>query len=197
MIYLDDSTVKVSGVVLPGLFKSMEIKSDAQIDEQTVEGQTAKPKQATGYEDAKITLELLLDDSAEESKQDKLSAIQQLFRTSGQSKPTVHTIVSDHTATRGISRVIFKSLSSREQNSSSLLIVTLEFWEYVPITITASKSVSGSSSGSSSNLHADYQEYLSSDRGEAPKQSDKASSTVAQDDRSPAYWRDKMKQLEM
>ena len=35
----------------------------AEVEEQEVEGSTAKPKQATGYEDGKITLELILEDS--------------------------------------------------------------------------------------------------------------------------------------
>ena len=56
MIYLDESTIKIGGVILPGLFKSIEIKSDALIEEQTVEGRTEKPKQATGYDDAKINV---------------------------------------------------------------------------------------------------------------------------------------------
>lgn len=54
MIYTEDQIVKVNGVVLPGLVKSIEVKESAQIDEQEVEGSATKPKQATGYEDAKV-----------------------------------------------------------------------------------------------------------------------------------------------
>ena len=39
MVYQDDQTVKIDDVILPGLVKSMEIKNDAQVDEQEVEGQ--------------------------------------------------------------------------------------------------------------------------------------------------------------
>ena len=63
MVYQDDQTVKIDDVILPGLVKSMEIKNDAQVDEQEVEGQSKKPKQATGYEDAKINIELILEDT--------------------------------------------------------------------------------------------------------------------------------------
>lgn len=49
MIYTEDQIVKVNGVVLPGLVKSIEVKESAQIDEQEVEGSATKPKQATGY----------------------------------------------------------------------------------------------------------------------------------------------------
>ena len=54
MIYVEDQTIKLNGVVLPGLVKSIEVKESAQIDEQEVEGSATKPKQATGYEDAKV-----------------------------------------------------------------------------------------------------------------------------------------------
>ena len=48
MIFVEDNTIKLNGVVLPGLVKSIEVKESAQIDEQEVEGCSAKPKQATG-----------------------------------------------------------------------------------------------------------------------------------------------------
>lgn len=38
MIYVEDQLVKVNGVVLPGLVKSIEVKESAKIDEQEVEG---------------------------------------------------------------------------------------------------------------------------------------------------------------
>ena len=52
MIYTEDQIVKVNGVVLPGLVKSIEVKESAQIDEQEVEGIASKPNQATGAADA-------------------------------------------------------------------------------------------------------------------------------------------------
>ena len=61
MIFVEDNTIKLNGVVLPGLVKSIEVKESAQIDEQEVEGSSTKPKQATGYEDAKINIELVVD----------------------------------------------------------------------------------------------------------------------------------------
>jgi hypothetical protein len=189
LIYVDDSTVKVGGVILPGLFKSIEIKSDAQIDEQTVEGSTAKPKQATGYEDAKITVELVLEDSPKETKEQKLTKIQNLFRASGQAKPIVHDIVNTHTAIRGIKKVLFKSLSTKEQNTkTSEITASMEFWEYVPTTITATKASSSSkkkssskSSSATSGLSASYQSYLKNDRGKAPKAASKTASSPAKD----------------
>lgn len=84
MIYTDESTVKIDTIILPGLFKSIEIKGDAIVDEQDVEGQSKKPKQATGYEDAKVNIELILEDGPLLTKIQKIEQIQQIFRLPGQ-----------------------------------------------------------------------------------------------------------------
>ncbi|EES73443.1 hypothetical protein POTG_01738 [Paenibacillus sp. oral taxon 786 str. D14] len=197
MILVDESTVKVGGVVLPGLFKSIEVKADAQVEEQQVEGKTQKPKQAIGYEDAKITLELVLEDGPQQTKLEKLAVIQNLFKKPGQQKPVVHDFVHAHTAVRGISKVIFKNLTTKEQNKKSELAVTIEFWEYIPMKITATKSAAAGrkASGSDIKLNADYKQYLTS-RGAAPKMSDKTTATPARDDAKTAYYKAKMAQLE-
>lgn len=49
MIYVEDELIKLNGVVLPGLVKSIEVIETAKVDEQEVEGSATKPKQATGY----------------------------------------------------------------------------------------------------------------------------------------------------
>lgn len=214
MIYVDGSEVKVGGVVLPGLFKSLEVTNDAQIDEQTVEGSTSKPKQATGYEDAKVTIELVLDDSPKETKMQKLSRIQNLFRAPGQGKPTVHDIVNSHTAIRGITRVLFKSLGSKETNSSGQMTVSIEFWEYVPQKITATKTSSKSQSKSSKSsksskkkkstktsntaavgITSAYQSYLKHDRGKAPTATSKTTSSPARDTASTTVARNRLKSM--
>ena len=87
MIYTEDQIVKVNGVVLPGLVKSIEVKESAQIDEQEVEGSATKPKQATGYEDAKVNIELILDDTPTQTKYQRLETLRAIFRTPGQSVP--------------------------------------------------------------------------------------------------------------
>lgn len=203
MIYFDESTVKVGGVVLPGLFKSIEVKTATQMEEANMEGKSSKPKQATGYEDAKINLELSLEDSPEQTALEKLKVIQNLFRKPGQGKPTVYEIVSEHTAARGIRQVIFKDISTKEQNKKSEISVSIEFWEYIAITITASKTSgttssksnsSGSSSSSSASVGNDYKNYLP-DRGKAPNMKDKTSNTAASDTTSAFEQRKKLNSM--
>ena len=195
MIYVEDQVVKLNGVVLPGLVKSIEVKESAKIDEQEVEGSATKPKQAVGYEDAKINIELVLDDTPSQTKYQRLETLRAIFRKPGQSVPQPIPIVSEDTAKHGIDKVLFKGISHKSESKKEQLSVSLEFWEYIPQTIQTTKSSSssgssGSSSGSgssgsaaSSNLSESYQSYLSTGRGKSPAVDDasaaKALNTVA------------------
>lgn len=183
MIYFDDNHMKIGNVILPGLYKSIEITQEAQVDEQEVEGSSKKPKQATGYEDAKITIELVLDTSENQTINEKLQIIQNIFKRPEQLLPEVYPIVSEHTAIRGITQVIFKKLASKETNKKDEITVSLEFWEYVAMTIAASSSSSSSttnatSSSSGSTLTSKYKSYSTTARGTSPK----TNKSPAQDD---------------
>lgn len=177
MIYVEDQLVKVNGVVLPGLVKSIEVKESAKIDEQEVEGSATKPKQATGYEDAKVNIELIIDDTATQTKYQRLESVRAIFRKPGQTVPQPVPIVSEDTAKHGVDKVLFKGFSHKAEAKKGQIAVTLEFWEYIPQTITATKSGGGSSGGSGSgaaagNLSKDYQDYLSGSRGKSPAKDD-------------------------
>lgn len=184
MIYFDDDSIKIGGVILPGIYKSMEINHDAQVDEQEVEGSSKKPKQATGYDDAKITIEISLRDSETVTKEDKLLIIQNLFRTENQGVPQVHELVSTHSSIRGINKIIVKNMTSKETNRRNEIVVNLELMQYETMTIKASKGKkSGSSSSSGNNLSTDYKNYLQNNRGKAPKKSNKTSASPLAEDR--------------
>ena len=194
MIYVEDQTIKLNGVVLPGLVKSIEVTESAKVDEQEVEGSATKPKQATGYEDAKVNIELILDDTPTATKYQRLETVRALFRTPGQSVPQPIPIVSEDTAKHGIDKVLFKGITHKSEVKKDQLTVSLEFWEYVPQTIQTTSSSSGSSSGGSSGgktanqqttLSSDYQKYLQANRGKSP----------AVDDASAAEALDKVAQM--
>lgn len=200
MIYVEDQIVKLNGVVLPGLVKSIEVKESAQIDEQEVEGSATKPKQAVGYEDAKVNIELIVDDTPTQTKYQRLESVRALFRKPGQTVPQPIPIVSEDTAKHGIDKVLFKGISHKAEAKKEQLAVTLEFWEFVPQTIQASSSSynsssnnsysssSGNSSGGSSsgnaapsNLTPQYKDYLANKRRSSP----------ATDDANPAKYLDR------
>lgn len=173
MIYVEDQSIKVNGVVLPGLVKSIEVKESAKIDEQEVEGSATKPKQAVGYEDAKITIELILDDTPARTKYQALEIVRAIFRKPGQTVPQPIPIVSEDTAKHGVDRVLFKGFSHKTEAKKEQITVSLEFWEYIPQTIKATKAsgkaTSSSPSGTtSSGLSKEYKSYLVTDRGVSP-----------------------------
>lgn len=186
MIFYEDAMIKIGGVMLPGNTKSIEVKHDALIEEQEIEGSSKKSKQATGYEDAKITIELILIDGVSETKEQKLATIQSLFKKAGQEKPEALSIVSTLTAIRNVKKVLFKSLGTKEQNTKRELAVSIELWQYYPVTITAAKTSTSSSSttagSATGTMNADYSSYLSDSRGQAPKLKNKTAKTTALDD---------------
>ena len=178
----------------------MDIDGSAIVEELEVEGNGKKPKQATGFEDHTVTIEIvLMDDIKGKTKEEKLKVIQNIFRTKGQKVPKVYNIVNRHTAQRGINKVIFKKLTTKESNKNDQMTVSITCIEYEAITVTATSSKSGSSttangsaassatsgSASSSALSAGYQSYLSNNRGTAPKIGDKTSSSPANNISAP------------
>ncbi len=189
MVYQDDDTIMIGGVLLPGLYKKVEVTTAAKIDEQEVEGSSTKPKQATGYEDAQVSIELELHDSEAQTKEDKLAIVQNLFRLRGQELPEVFPIISTYTAIRNVDQVLIKSLNSQNSNKKDLITVTLELMEYVPQTIKAKKKGSSKSSsetnnktGATANLNQNYSSYLQKSRGSAPKKPNKTAPSPAVDD---------------
>lgn len=167
MIYIDDDSVKIGGILLPGIYKSIEVNHDAKIDEQDVEGSSVRPKQASGYDDAKITIEISLMDSESVTKEEKLQTIQNMFRGAGQEKPQPHEMVSTHSGIRGIKKVLIKNMTSKETNKKDEIVVNLELIQYETMSIRASggKGKAGSGGADASNLTDAYQGYLASGRG--------------------------------
>lgn len=139
MIFLDDKEIKLGSKVLPGLILSIEITGDAKIEEAKVEGTKKIPRQATGYEDYKVTVSLELGDSQEKTKEQKLSELENLFHPANKSKPIPYELINKHTQLRGIKKVIFKNLSSVSDSKNDSIIVNLEFVEYERIKISVKK----------------------------------------------------------
>lgn len=189
MIYVDDNSVMVGGWVLPGLLKNIEVEGEVLYEEIEVEGRTDKPKQVTGYADAKVFIDLELRGNTKEEILQKLNKIQRIFRKPDVKTPYAYNIVNDYVNARDINVIVLKKVTSKIAAGEGFnIVVNLEFFEYIPITITAkssaSISASGATSGSVSNvqLNSNYQNYLDSDRGAAPKINDKTAASPSVDD---------------
>lgn len=178
MIFKDDDYVKIDGVTLPVIITSFVVKHEALIEEQEVEGSSIRPKQAVGYEDAKITIKFKIGDSESMKASDKLRILQNLFKKDGQKKPTVHELVADHATWRGVKKVLVKEFdTSEESGKESFFTGTIVLWEYIPVTITASTSASSNTSNSFvSTGNSSYDSYVQNSRGKAPSYENKTDS---------------------
>lgn len=182
MIVEDDKLIKINGKFLLGLITDLEIKNSAILEDLEIQGKGKKPKQATGFEDATISISLsLIDDFKGLSKEEKLLSIQNLFRQQNQKIPNVYDVVNKHINQRGIYKVILKDLSTKESNKKNEISVSISLVEYeaVKVTVKSNSSLSTYSSGkaitsstelksSFNDLNIDYLSYLDY-RGIAPK----------------------------
>lgn len=182
MLYTEDTRVKLGGITLPGLIKKLEITGEALIEEVEVEGSKIKPKQAVGYEDCKINVELIIDDTPDEKAIRKIERIKSIFKKVGQ-QPQPVTIVSPETTAAGISQVLVKSLTYTLTNKSDQYAVALALWEYVPMTIAATTSTSSASAAVP--IDPGYQNYLDEMRGIAPQLLGKTTQSPAIDIAAP------------
>lgn len=185
-IFLEDKAIKVGGVVLPGVLKKCEVTAEASIDEIEVEGSAVRPKQAVGYEDVKIKVELIVDATANETIDGKLAKINKVFHPPGQLVPQPLVLVCKEASAAGVGKVLFKNLTYTFTNKSNEYAVTLEFWEYHPVAVTATPAkVQGAGTGTNAapSLSGDFQSYLDELRGLSPK----TAQTPARDDRQPVY----------
>lgn len=142
--------VKVGDTLLPGDFQSISIDGEVLIDEVEIEGKAKRAKQIKGYNDASVSLALKLKNDEKSTPYDKLQEIQNVFKKSGQDTPVVYDIYNRHLKVRGITKVVFKKLTSTEDNQTDILNVACEFEEYTTINIEVKSSSSSSSESADS-----------------------------------------------
>ena len=195
MLYVTDKMIQLSGVVIPGQVKKIEITQAATIDEVQDDNNVTLGYQPTEYELAKISVEITLEPTQEQTFLEQLATIQLLFRPVGQTEPKVLELVNSQAAAHNITQVYFKQISSSKKTESSYGTARLEFWEYVPMKVSTKKASSSTGSGSASGsseqkttqssadgITAEYQEYLNTQRGKAPQIKDKTAASPAKDD---------------
>ena len=105
----------------------------------------ARQKQPTGYEAAKVSVKIILEDSEKMTIAQQITTYQRLFKPYGQTKAKLLKLVGEDFSTRGISKVYFKQLTHDNTISQSGKTATLEF---VAPTIAGIKTKKKSSSGS-------------------------------------------------
>lgn len=128
MLYVHEKVAKLGGILLGGQVSSVEIQESASIYVAQDDKGKVKKTQPVGYDNAKVIIDIILEDSPEETSLEQLTNMQRLFRTNGQGQAKLFSIVNEDCAARDIFQVYFKSLSSKKVISESKRIVSLELW---------------------------------------------------------------------
>lgn len=61
MLYITDRTMQVSGILIPGLVKKVEVTGAAVIDAVTDDNNVTLGYQANGYEPMRVNVDVLLE----------------------------------------------------------------------------------------------------------------------------------------
>ena len=150
MLSVQETIVKLGGIDLPGQVKSLEIQEAARIDEIEDKSGTTKSNQPTGYDAAKIIIEMLLEDSEDKTASQQIQEVERLFKTEGQKAANLIEIVSEDCSARGISMVYFKSFVTKRVISESTQVASMELWTPIVAEIKTKKVASGSESSAGS-----------------------------------------------
>lgn len=126
MLYVREKIAKLGGVYLGGQVSNVDITEEAAIYEKKDDKGRIKATQPVGYEHAKVTIDIILEDTRFTTANNQLRTIQRLFKAAGQGEARLLKIVNEDCAARGISEVYFKSLTSKKVISESKRLVSLE-----------------------------------------------------------------------
>lgn len=189
MLYIKDTSMLVAGVAVPGLVKKLEITGAAVIDAVTDDNNVTLGYQPNGYEPLKMNVDLLLEPSAGESVEGMVQTIQLLFKPPGQTAAIPLPVVNSQAAACGLNLVYFKGIDLSKKTENSYGEAALEFWECLPVTVQTKAAGSGKNASSGSKegtsqaqgISTGYQEYLNTQRGQAPRIKDKTSESPARD----------------
>lgn len=138
---IEAGLIRIDGMTLPGALSQLRIRHEIIIDEIQIQDRDGHLKQPAGYQEAAVSLELVLQDPSG-NPYALLGPIQSLFRQiEGQLKPQVHILTNMHANSRGISRVLFRSLETEETNQNDTLLARIELEEYIPLEVQVIQAV--------------------------------------------------------
>lgn len=128
MLYVHEKVAKLGGVYLGGQVSHVEVQEASTIYVSQDDKGKVKKTQPVGYDNAKVMIDITLEDTPSQTTIEQLTDMQRLFKTYGQTKAKLFAIVNEDCAARGITQVYFKSLTSKNVISESKRIAALELW---------------------------------------------------------------------
>lgn len=126
MLYIQERVAKLGDVYLGGQVSSLEITKAASLHVAQDDKGKIKAVQPVGYEQTKVAIDIILEDSPGNTSRQQLIEIERLFKEYGQTEAKILPIVNDLCSASGISQVYFKTLVVKQVISESKLIASLE-----------------------------------------------------------------------
>ncbi len=148
MLLIQDNTMKLGGVKLSGQVIKISVSETATIENIEDDKGKTKANQPTGYEAAKVSISVQLEDKENQKITEQITEYQRLFKPYGQTKAKLLKVVGEDFSSRGISKVYFKQLTHDNTIAQSGKTVSLEF---IAPTIAGIKTKKKSSSSKSSS----------------------------------------------
>ncbi|GAB6170789.1 hypothetical protein JCM15765_02670 [Paradesulfitobacterium aromaticivorans] len=146
-IRIEDEQILIGDTVLPGIFESIEVEDDTQVDQVEIQGQKKKANQRVAYNPTMLRLNLKLLDDDSSTALNKLKIIRNLYRPSPSTDtPQIYRMTAPEAQAHGVDQVTFASMRSRSTNLDDILYLALEFEEYVAIKVTIEERPASSAS---------------------------------------------------
>lgn len=128
--------IKLGDTLLPGIMQKISVDGSVKFDEKSVSGSSGAKKQVIGYEDARISVVLILPNDDQSTPFVKLQSIVNLFHSLDEAaKPQIYQLTNEHTAAWGISEVLFQSCRTEDDNRRDYIKATLDFVEWEPVLV--------------------------------------------------------------
>jgi len=128
MLYIQDKVAKLGGVILGGQVSSVEVQESATIYTAQDDKGKVKKTQPVGYDNAKVMIDIVLEDGPDGTTIDQMINMQRLFKAQGQEQAMLFPIVNEDCSARGITQVYFKGFTTKKVISESKRIASLELW---------------------------------------------------------------------
>lgn len=122
----DEQAVKIGDHLVPGTVTGIEVSGELRLEKQKTDGKSGSTNLIKGYEEAtvRITVELLGGDS-------EIKALEKIFKGYSSSLASKGVrVVNRHLDARGVKRLIFKGLTTRDDYPRGMVIADLSFSEY-------------------------------------------------------------------
>ena len=136
----EGGTLTLDGRELPGEVQEVRVTGATLQDKVKVQGQSGTAKQPKGWEDQEVRVVLLLVDQEERRAVDRVRELHGFFAASDDAaRPKVYRLVNEHAIARGIDKVIFARLETRDRPRDDVMQAELVFSEFRPIIVKKEK----------------------------------------------------------